>query len=34
MKIAQYAEDASSQANNVKSLVGVDASGYELVTSG
>jgi mRNA interferase RelE/StbE len=24
-KIAQYAEDASSQANNVKRLVGVDA---------
>jgi mRNA interferase RelE/StbE len=24
-KIAQYAEDASSQANNVKSLAGVDA---------
>jgi mRNA interferase RelE/StbE len=24
-KIAQYAEDASSQANNVKLLVGVDA---------
>jgi mRNA interferase RelE/StbE len=24
-KIAQYAEDASSQANNVKPLVGVDA---------
>jgi mRNA interferase RelE/StbE len=24
-KIAQYAEDAASQANNVKSLVGVDA---------
>jgi mRNA interferase RelE/StbE len=24
-KIRQYAEDASSQANNVKSLVGVDA---------
>jgi mRNA interferase RelE/StbE len=25
-KIAQYAADASSQANNVKSLVGVDAN--------
>jgi mRNA interferase RelE/StbE len=24
-KIAQYAEDAASQANNVKSLVGADA---------
>ena len=24
-KIAQYAEDASSQANNVRSLVGMDA---------
>jgi len=24
-KIAQYAEDAASQANNVKSLAGVDA---------
>ena len=30
-KIRQYADDASSQANNVKSLVGVDAKRLRVI---
>jgi mRNA interferase RelE/StbE len=34
-KIRQYADDASAHANNVKSLVGIDAKrAYELAASG